>query len=177
MREIKKLFQTNWTPFISYFNNLLTEGSVIFIPWKDMISDLKTQEKTKILSPIFTRHFINFFQQYGFVLCEENMKDIKWRDEDFEMKITLSLGNSWTGNGFKKVNWHLLIKLNLDSDGLIEKSFCCLIPLNECSSNWTTPSGTNNFSTLKLRAEDHNKIVVLHGKIDKKNILLTPVLL
>lgn len=177
MQEIKELFQTNWKPFISYLNNLLTEGNVIFIPWKDMISDLKTQEKTKILSPIFTRHFISFFEKHGFVLCEENMKDIKWGGEDFEMKITLSLGNSWTGNGFKKVNWHLLIKLNLDHDGLIEKSFCCLVPLDECFSHWTIPSKTNNFSTLKLRTIDFEKIVVLHGEIEKKNVIINPILI
>ena len=33
-----------------------------------------------------------------------------------EIKLTLSTDNSWTGNGFEKVPWHLLIKLKMDQE-------------------------------------------------------------
>lgn len=177
MEKLKTIFEENWVLFIEHLNELLKTGNVIHISWKDMVSGLQTQEKTKILSPIFTHHFGNYFSKYGLILCESNSKDLKWFDNDCELKITLSLGNSWTGNGFKKVNWHLLIKIKLDTEGLITHSFCCLCPLDECQSDWTKTSSTNNFSSLKLLIKDFEKIILLHGRLDKKSRFLEPVLL
>lgn len=177
MERLKQIFEEQWTPFVNHMNELFLSGNVIHISWKDMISGLKTQEITKILSPIFTHHLGKFFAPHGLILCEENSKDIRWFDEDCELKITLSLGNGWTGNGFKKVNWHLLIKLKMNSQGLIEQSFCCLVPINECQSSWTTTSQTNNFSSLKLLVEDEDKIIVLHGKMKANSRFFKPVLL
>jgi hypothetical protein len=94
-----------------------------------------------------------------------------------EGKITLSKDNSWTGNGYKKTNWHLLVKLELDDNGMIRYSFCALVPLDECDSNWTKPTLGSNFSSLKFENRDYQKINIINGMIERKTSLLSIILL
>ena len=177
MENLQKILADNWNNFISYFNNLLENEKLLGTSWKEFIIDMPNQERTKILSPFFIRELVKFYKQDNFVLCEENRKDLKWMNTPIEKKLTLSEGNSWTGNGFKKVNWHLLTKLELGNDGFIEKSICCLIPLDECESKWSSSGEGDNFSNLVIRNSDYDKLLKIHGDFYKNRVNLTPILL
>jgi hypothetical protein len=113
----------------------------------------------------------------GFNRCETDGADYNFEGLAIEGKITLSTSNSWTGNGYKKTNWHLLVKLNLNEDGIVVSSFCALVPIDECVSKWTVPTLDSNFSSLKFDNIDSDKIVIIKGKLEEKTRLLAPILL
>jgi hypothetical protein len=177
MENLQKILSNQWPDFIEHFNNILTKETLLGTSWKNFATNLKTQERTKILSPFFIRELVNFCNNSNFILCEENHKDLKWFKEDIEKKLTLSINESWTGNGFKKVNWHMLTKLKLDNNCLIEKSLCCLIPLDECISKWSSSGEGDNFSNLVIRNSDYDKLLKIHGDFYKNRVNLTPILL
>ena len=103
----------------------------------------------------------------NFVIDEGKGRDYRWDDIPLENKLTLSVGNSWTGNGYKKTDYHILSKFELDTSGRIISYFSCLVNLKECSSSWSKPH-KSNFSTLVFLNEDFDKIIQIYG-VPKKS--------
>jgi len=137
-------------------------------PFAKYFSNRQTQEKTKMVSPaidvIFSR--IMSEQISDFVIDEGKGRDYQWNELPLECKLTLSTDNSWTGNGYKKTDFHILFKFELDENGLIINYFSCLVDLSKCLSDWTVPKNSN-FSSLKFHNEDSDKITVIHGGLTK----------
>jgi len=147
--------------------------------FKEIFKNEKTQEKTKQLS--FWLYMI-----LEYIMCEKipklqvdkrEKRDYIYDTTPIEAKITLSNGNSWTGNGTKKTPWHLLIKINMDNDGIIKGCFCMLANIVECNINWTEPKKSKkgdpiHFSSLTFPNKCCNKLIIVNGSIDiaKKNV-------
>jgi len=142
--------------------------------FKEIFKNEKTQEKTKQLS--FWLYII-----LEYLICKKipklqvdkrEKRDYIYDTTPIEAKITLSSGNSWTGNGTKKTPWHLLIKINMGDDGVIKGCFCMLANIVECSINWTEPKKSKkgepvNFSSLTFPNKCFNKLIIVNGSIFK----------
>lgn len=128
----------------------------------------ETQEKTKMVSPIIDTIFARVMSELcdDFKIDEGKGRDYEWNGIPLENKLTLSTGNAWTGNGYKKTDFHILSKFELDENGFIVSYFSCLVNLTECQSAWSKPKNSN-FSTLKFLNEDYEKISVIHGNMTK----------
>ena len=136
--------------------------------FEDYFCERETQEKTKIISPIIDTIFARIMSQQidNFVIDEGKGRDYRWYNIPLENKLTLSTGNSWTGNGYEKTDYHILSKFELNKSGKIISYFSCLVNLKECSSFWSKPH-KSNFSTLKFLNDDFDKIIPIHGNIKK----------
>lgn len=142
--------------------------------FNEYFENKETQEKTKIISPIIDTIFARIMSQQldNFIIDEGKGRDYRWNDIPLESKLTLSLNNSWTGNGYEKTNYHILSKFELGDDGQIISYFSCLVNLSECLSSWTKPDTKSNFSTLKFVKEDYEKIIPIHGEVISSKKLL-----
>lgn len=135
----------------------------------------KTQEITKMVSPVLTSYLKKRLKSIGLVFTEGNGFDFEWEGTLIECKLSLSNKEGWLGNGFKKVSWHLLTKINFDKNGLVQSSFVCLVPLSESKSRWTKSTENTNYSTLKLLTEDYDKIIKVVGDLKKNPVYLKPL--
>ncbi len=143
-------------------------------PFSKYFLNRETQEKTKMVSPIIDIIFARVMSEQVdcFVIDEGRGRDYQWNGIPLENKLTLSTGNSWTGNGYKKTDFHILSKFELDENGFIVSYFSCLVNLTNCLSDWSKPKNSN-FSTLKFLNEDFEKVTVIHGKMDKNQKYLS----
>jgi len=146
------------------FENLMEQSFSVYF------SNRQTQEKTKMVSPIIDAVFSRIMKKLliNFHVDEGKGKDYRWCKLELENKLTLSVGNSWTGNGYKKTSFHILNRMELNDDGEIISYFSALVDLSECESNWTAPTTKSNFSTLKFLNNDFSKIQLIHGDMTKK---------
>jgi hypothetical protein len=179
IKNLTEVIKNNWEDIINQYNKHIEEKfkNFFLMSYSEYFKGVKTQEITKIISPVFNSILCKVLKSSGFNRCETDGADYNFEGLVIEGKITLSTSNSWTGNGYKKTNWHLLIKLNLNEDGIVISSFCALVPIDECISKWTIPTPNSNFSSLKFDNIDCSKIIIIKGKIEKKNKLLAPILL
>jgi hypothetical protein len=179
IKNLTEIIKNNWEEIITQYNKHIEEKfkDFFFITYSEYFKGAKTQEITKIISPVFNLILCRVLIPSGFNRCETDGVDYNFEGIAIEGKITLSTSNSWTGNGYKKTNWHLLVKLNLNEDGIIVSSFCALVPIDECVSKWTVPTLDSNFSSLKFNNIDSDKIIIIKGKLEEKTKLLTPILL
>jgi hypothetical protein len=179
IKNLTEIIKNNWEEIITQYNKHIEEKFEDFflMTYSEYFKGAKTQEITKIISPVFNSILSKVLKPSGFNRCETDGVDYNFEGVAIEGKITLSTSNSWTGNGYKKTNWHLLVKLNLNEDGIVISSFCALAPIDECNSKWTTPTLDSNFSSLKFDNIDYDKIVIIKGKLEEKTKLLSPILL
>jgi hypothetical protein len=130
----------------------------------------QTQEKTKMVAPIldsiFARHVKAIIPE--FVVSEGKGQDYLYGSIPFEGKITFGSGDSWTGNGYSKTPWHLLMRFELTEQGKIVSQFAMITDLSQCESNWTAPGTTSNFSTLKFKVKDMDNLIPIIGKLSNK---------
>lgn len=138
-------------------------------PFNEYFKNRQTQEKTKTVSPVIDVIFARIMSEQisDFVIDEGKGRDYQWNNIPLENKLTLSTGNSWTGNGYKKTDFHILSKFELNENGHIINYFSCLVNLTECLSGWTKPKNSN-FSTLQFLSEDYDKVIVIHGGLTKR---------
>ena len=127
----------------------------------------QTQEKTKMVAPILDSIFARLIQQIlpEWVIAEGKGLDYMYGEIPFECKITFGSGDSWTGNGYSKTPWHLLMRFELDQQGTIIKQFAAIADLLGCVSKWTSPGDTSNFSTLKFRVVDQSRLIPICGEV------------
>lgn len=181
LRGMKKLsleLSKIWPELMKGFEEFLNQK---WLPYweqtfEEWVKDKQTEEITKQVSPLFTLYLKKTLRKIGFQVKEGVGQDFVWEGIPMEGKLTLSKGIGWTGNGFPKTNWHLLVKFQFDKNGQISGSLVCLVPLYECKSSWTKTSDTNNFSCLKLLSEDYDKIIMVVGNFKKNPVYLRPVL-
>lgn len=127
----------------------------------------QTQEKTKMVAPVLDSIFARQMKELipEFIVSEGKGQDYLYGEVPFESKITFGDGDSWTGNGYTKTPWHLLMRFEVEPSGIIAKQFVMITNLTECKSKWSAPGTTSNFSTLKFLAEDQAKITPIIGSI------------
>jgi hypothetical protein len=81
-------------------------------------------------------------------------------------------GQSWTGNGFGKCNWHLLKRFEVDPvTGKIVRCFAMLVDLSKTQGAWgqkTVNGKTAQRVGLKFLVGDIDNIIVIHGTVVKK---------
>jgi gliding-associated putative ABC transporter substrate-binding component GldG len=120
IKNLTEIIKNNWEEIITQYNKHIEEKFEDFflMTYYEYFKGSKTQEITKIISPVFNSILSNVLKPSGFNRCETDGVDYNFEGVAIEGKITLSTSNSWTGNGYKKTNWHLLVKLNLNEDSL-----------------------------------------------------------
>lgn len=130
----------------------------------------QTQEKTKMVAPILDSIFARRINAIisNFVVSEGKGQDYMYGRVPFESKITFGLGDSWTGNGYSKTPWHLLMRFEINNQGKIVKHFAMITNLNKCNSKWSAPGTTSNFSTLKFLVADKSRLISIVGGISDK---------
>lgn len=180
IEKLKDLLTENWPTIVDKYNNHISKNfQLLYLQdFKSYFYNKKTEEKTKIVSPIFNAVLCEYLKEFEFYRNEINGADYLFENLDLEGKLTIGDTNYWTGNGFKKTNWHILKKITLNENGTINKSSCYLLPVDECKSGWTSPVKTSNFSNLKINSEDFHKLVIVHGGVDlhRKRKYIQPVL-
>jgi hypothetical protein len=179
IQKLKKVLKEEWPLIVEKYNNHISENfeSLFLKNFKSYFTNKKTQEKTKIVSPIFNSILCKHLKTFGFLENEIDGSDYLFENLDLEGKLTMTDNNTWTGNGYKKTNWHLLKKIIIDDNGMITKSSCYLFPLDESTSYWSVPKNSN-FSNFKINSEDLDKLVVVYGDVDlsKKRKYIQPIL-
>jgi len=179
INKLRNILSKEWPNIIMEYNNHISEKfeKLFFKDFKSYFNNKQTQEKTKIVSPIFNAILCRHLKKFGFFENEINGSDYLFEHLFLEGKLAMTANNTWTGNGYKKTNWHLLKKLVINDDGIIIKSACYLFPLNDSTSKWSIPKNSN-FSNLKINSDDLEKIIVVYGSIDlsKKRKYIQPIL-
>lgn len=179
IENLKNLLNREWSSVVSEYNKHISENFKIFYlkDFKSYFDGKQTQEKTKLVSPVFNSILCRHLKPFGFIENEIDGSDYMFENLDLEGKLTMTDNNTWTGNGYKKTNWHLLKKIVIDENGIISKSACYLFPLDESTSNWSVPKNSN-FSNLKINHEDLDKLVIVYGDVDlsKKRKYIQPIL-
>jgi len=168
--ELSRILSSHWDEIIKKFNEHLNENfsKLYFKSFREYSLTMKTQDKTPLISGIFNGIMCIVLEDYGFIRHETDGYDFIYKTIKIEGKNTTSLSDSWTGNGFHKTNWHLLIKLSLDDDGLIKESFCTFLPLDESYSYWTAKTEKCNYSSLSINKNDYDKAIVVRGEFVEK---------
>ena len=143
--------------------------------FKKIFENRQTQEKTKAISPIIDEIIAEKIQEKvsNFTITEGKGFDYTLNDTEIEWKNSLSDSDSWTGNGYRKTNWHVLCKFIPNEDGVIESYFACIIPYDMLESNWSE-TGNSNFSSLKLLKDDNLKIIKVAGTLSSAKKYLKP---
>ena len=151
--------------------NKLNEFSNLFeSDFESFFAGKQTQEKTKIVSPILNKIFIRLMNNHNtiesFIDNDESGSDYLFNEDiSLEGKITLSSGNSWTGNGYYKVPLQVLIRYTFSDEGEITSFFSMVADLSETKGQWDSPSTQSNFSSLKFYNEDKEHLMLCNGKI------------
>lgn len=144
--------------------------SLVEQSFEKYFSGRQTQEKTKMVAPIldsiFARHVQNIIPE--FVVAEGKGQDYVYGNIPIESKITFGEGDSWTGNGYSKTPWHLLMRFEVAPTGIIVKQFAMITNLNTCKSKWTVPGTTSNFSTLRFVVGDRDELIPIVGALTSK---------
>jgi hypothetical protein len=144
--------------------------SLVEQPFEKYFEGRQTQEKTKMVAPILDSIFARLMKNKvsTFVVAEGKGLDYLYGLIPLESKITFGEGISWTGNGYSKTPWHLLMRFEVSNTGIIVGKFVMLTDLDKCQSKWTAPGTTSNFSTLKFVVEDYNNLIPVVGTITNK---------
>ena len=144
--------------------------------FKNIFKNRQTQEKTKAISPIIDEIIAEKIQEKisNFTITEGKGFDYTLNDTEIEWKNSLSDSDSWTGNGYKKTNWHVLCKFIPNEDGIIEEYFACIVPYDMVDSNWSDTGNNSNFSSLQLLKSDLDNIIEISGKFKQARKYLKP---
>lgn len=138
--------------------------------WANEDPKMRTAEIAKVLSRPINNILLRHIQYIHpeFVEASSKKHDWKFGDIPIEDKNSFSDGDTWTGNGFGKTDWHLLKKFKLDKDGKIVSAFVALVDISHCKGSWTEKNVKSNFSSLKFLCSDKEFIHVIHGSVEPK---------
>lgn len=115
---------------------------------------------------------VNNFQEYT-----TDGYDFTFCDIPVEHKNSFTIKcKGFTGSGFDKTPWHLLIKFDTDINGRINKCFCCIIDITEMENTWSERNTSSNFSSLKLINEDIKHAIIIMGNLVKSRKFANEVL-
>lgn len=128
----------------------------------------KTVEKTKLIACFYENSFKDVCKKNGLQVGSKSADgyDIIIDDVEYEMKLTLSLNDNWTGNSFSqvKVKKLILIKVDINDNNQIDKIFFGI--LDSQNSNWKhSTNGKNNaaFSNLTISKDDIDNLQIIYG--------------
>ena len=140
------------------------------------VDSQKTVEKTKLVSNFYEKCFKDTCKEFGLEINEvsSNGYDIKIDNDEYEIKLTLSQGDTWTGNCYSniKVKKLILIKLDFDDNNKVTKVFFGI--LNSNNSTWTgqSKSGKSGFSAFNINKSDISNLDIIYGNVKPKDIYL-----
>lgn len=137
----------------------------------------KTVEFSKIVNPNLDRFLYEVLSKNSkdFKQEEINGSDFIYKRIPFELKTTNCKSNntSWTGNQFKKTNWHLLLKYKFDTENIqyITSLYALFAPLDECANGWKN-NDKSHHSGLNFKKEDQKNLIMIYGKSKPKNKII-----
>jgi len=148
----------------------------------DYFAGRQTQEKTKMVAPtldsIFARQVMTLLPT--FCVTERAAQDYLYGTTPMECKITFGAGNTWSGNGYNKTPWHILLRFGIQDDGQIDRAFAALVNLDQTVSQWQSASRadakTVNWYKLNFVVEDLDRIQTIMGTLDTKSKYIQPVM-
>lgn len=157
-------------------------------PFAEYFEGKQTQEKTKMMSPIldiiFARHVNQVIPE--FVVDEGAGRDYLYGTTPMECKITFGSGKSWSGNGYPKTPWHILLRFDANEQGVITHIFAMIVDLSTCTTKWEPGSKpkpdengkvsekTVNWYHLSFLSEDLCKLSFAVGSMQQKRKFLQP---
>jgi len=180
MKELRNTIKEVLPELISIWNN--EKLPLLETVWEQSFNDYftgrQTQEKTKMVAPVLDVIFSRLVKEKlsGFIVDEGRGRDYDYNSIKLECKITLSVSNSWTGNGYPKTPWHIFLKFEMDENGKILSSFSMLVNMSECKSDWSVTGKTSNFSSLKFLVEDLRHLDIITGGYKLKKTYINPLL-
>lgn len=128
----------------------------------------QTVDKTKLLACFYENSFKDVCKKNGLNIGSKsaNGYDIIIDDIEYEIKLTLSLSDQWTGNSYSevKVKNLILIKLEIDQFNKVENIFFAI--LNSQNSNWkfsNKEKGNTAFSNLSIAKDDIDNLEITYG--------------
>jgi len=142
--------------------------------YKEHFKNDKTQIITQQLSPVLYDIFENLIEEKinDFNTDKVDKRDYMYKNIPIEAKITLSEGDSWTGNGTKKTPWHLLFKFKINGEGHMEGCLCMFANIYECITDWSQPKKSKkgkpvNYSTISFKNKNvfDNNLHVVSGDL------------
>lgn len=142
----------------------------------------QTQEKTKLAAPIIDVIFARLMKEIlpEFVISEKKGQDYLFNDIPLECKITFGSGKGWVGNGYTKVDNHILMRFEIDKTGHISHYFAMTVDLSKCASKWSQPhekAGSKaNFSSLEFLTKDKEHLNIVAGTIKVNKKWLKPIM-
>lgn len=143
---------------LSHYNNKIVEFSKLVNPNLD-----------RFLYEVLSKNSKDFKKE------EINGSDFTYKHIPFELKTTncKSDNTSWTGNQFKKTNWHLLLKYKFDTENIqyITSLYALFAPLDECANGWKA-NGKSHFGGLNFKIEDQKNLIMIYGKSKPKNKII-----
>lgn len=149
--------------------------------FKDEFANEDPSQRTVEITKTYARPLNNaIFREISkrlprFGVATVNGSDLIYDGIPIEDKNSFSDSDSWTGNGYPKVPFHLLKKFTVDEDGVITKAFVAIVDTTKCSGSWTAKTLKRNSSSLKFTVSDAKFIQVIYGSINKKAKWLNPV--
>ena len=141
--------------------------------YKGSGSNQATQDLTKSVAGTFESILEMIAIKHGmdYVAEASDGYDAIINKEEVEFKLTMGLGNSWTGNKKSvKVPSHLLVKMDIE-DNKISKLGVFLANLDECKdSSWYSNGDgkKGNYTTLRFHKNDINKVTCVYGNLTPK---------
>ena len=182
MNDLLSAIKTVMPSLVEEWNNkkLAQFEQLVEQKFEQYFEGRQTQEKTKMVAPILDSVFARLMKPIlaGFAVDEGKGRDYIWNTIPLESKITFGAGKSWTGNGYAKTPWHILMRFEITDEGVITGYFATLVNLDNCASKWTVPPAdkakTSNFSTLTFLKEDSQHLLPIHGVFTSKNKYLNP---
>lgn len=104
--ELSGILSHHWDEIIEKFNKHFSENfSKLYLQsFREYTLDMKTQDKTPLISGIFNTIMCIVLKDYGFTRRETDGYDFIYKTIKIEGKNTTSLDSSWTGNGYNKTN-------------------------------------------------------------------------
>jgi hypothetical protein len=174
-----------WEEFTPIFNDYLKDLLNVRNKYRiDKYTDIKelykgtgsnqaTQDLTKSVAGVFEDvvELVAINNNMNYEACASDGYDAVVNDEEVEYKLTMGLGNSWTGNKKSvKVPAHLLVKMDIE-DNKISELGVYLANLDKCKdSSWYSNGDgkKGNYTSLRFHKNDLNNVTCVYGSLTPK---------
>jgi len=141
IQQVMPAVATEWnTVKLPLFQNMVETTFANYFAGK------QTQEKTKMMAPVLDVIFARLVNAKlaTFVVNQGNGLDYLYNNIPMECKITFGAGKSWSGNGYPKTPWHILLRFEVDDNGIITHTFATIVDLSTCQTKWLPGSKATN---------------------------------
>ena len=174
-----------WDEFIPVFNDYLNDRLSVENKFRinkyKCIKELYNGSGSNQATQDFTKSVAGTFESIIELIAINNNMDYQACASDGfdgidvgiekEFKLTMGLGNSWTGNKKSvKVPSHLLVKMDVENNK-ISKLFVGLVNLSNCNNTSWYNNGDGkkgNYTSLRFHNNDMNNITCVYGNLIPK---------